>query len=240
MEEFLDLGNLVRLFRQEEAMDTVLKLLTESDYDVTKTRADGSSLLHNFSILGCYHIVKLLWERGARPTILKIDDSTILHSAVRRQDDAEADANRAQILTLFLTSGEDLENSMPINHQNVRGWTALKLAARQELEKCVEVLLKFGADPDIPDSEQYMASHNSINHPDILKLLLSKSQQIDAQNQEGETALYVACEQGVCDSAMILLEQGADPTIPNKEGELRVVSSPDVRVHRMEDVWGRV
>lgn len=220
LEDLLDVGNVVRLFRQGEVIDTILKLLTESDYDVAESRPDGTSLLHNFTILGCYDIVKLLWDRGARPTILKIDGSTILHSAVRRQDDPEADTKRSQILTLFLSSGENLENSMPLNHRNVKGWTALKLAARQQLEKCVEVLLEHGADPDIPDDEQYTALHNAINNPDILKLLLTKSRNIDKQNQDGESALYLASEQGFTDSTLILLEHGADPNVCNKEGEL--------------------
>ncbi len=220
LEDFLDVGNLARLFRQGEAVDTVLKLLTETDYDVNQSKPDGSSLLHSFSILGCYDVVKVLWERGARPTFLKIDDSTILHSAVRRQDDAESDTNRSQILRLFLTCKENLENSMPMNHQNAKGWTAVKLAARQQLEKCVEVLLEHGANPDIADMELYTPLHNSVNNPDIVKLLSSKSKNVDLQNKDGETALYLACEQGYTDSALILLEHGANPNIANVEGGL--------------------
>lgn len=216
LEELLDTGSIARLLKQGEAMDTVLKLIAEADVDVTAAKPDGASLLHSFSILGCYEIVKVLWEKGARLTILKTDDSTILHSAVRANDDSQ-DSDRAKILELFLSSDECGGNSLPIDYKNSKGWTALKLAARRNLEKCVEVLLEKGADPDIADSEQYTALHNAVGNPDVVKLLVMKSRNANARNQDGETVLYMAVERGLVDSALTLLEYGADPNITNKE-----------------------
>ena len=177
----------------------------------------GSSVLHSFAMFGCCDIVQLLWEKGARPTILKLDQSTVLHSAVRTQDDTQDD-DRARILRLFLASGECYNNSMPLDYQNTQGWTALKLATRKNLEKCVEVLIDHEAAPDIPDGEGYTALHNAVGNPVILKMLLTKAKKINAQNQDGETALYLAAERGLVDSALMLLEYGADPNCPNKEG----------------------
>lgn len=144
----------------------------------------------------------------------------MLHSAVRTQDNTQ-DEERARILTLFLSSDECHGNSMPLDYQNSQGWTALKLAARKNLERCVEVLVDHEADPDIPDHEQYTALHNAVGSPDILKMLLTKSKQVNAQNQDGETALYLATERTLVDSALTLLEYNADPNIPNKEGGFR-------------------
>ena len=202
-------------------MDAILKVISESEAQITQPQADGSSLLHSFSMLGCYDIVKLLWDKGARPSILKKDNSTVLHSTVRTQDDSE-DEERSKILDLFLSSEEDQGNSMPIDYKCSKGWTALKLAAHTNLEHCVEVLLERGADPDTPDDESYTPLHNAIGNPDIVKLLATKSNNIDARNQEGETALYVACERGLVDSALTLLEYKASPNILNKEGVLNV------------------
>ena len=123
---------MVRLFRHGEAVDAIMKLISEAEGDVVEAKPDGTSLLHSFAILGCYDLVKLLCERGAQPTILKADDSTVLHSVVRAQDDSQ-DTDRARILELFLSSDECGGNSMPLDHQNSKGWTALKLAARKNL-----------------------------------------------------------------------------------------------------------
>lgn len=218
-QQLADPGSVVRLFRHGEAVDAIMKLISEAEGDVVETKPDGTSLLHSFAILGCYDVVKLLWEKGAQPTILKVDDSTVLHSVVRAQDDSQ-DTERARILELFLSSDECGGNSMPLDHQNSKGWTALKLAARKNLEKCVEVLLEHGADPDLVDVEQYTALHNAVSNPDILKLLLTKTKNVNMQNQDGETALYLAAERGLTGSALTLLEYGADPNIPNKEGTI--------------------
>lgn len=177
----------------------------------------GSSVLHCFTSYGCYEAVALLWEKGARPTILKLDNSTVLHSAVRTTDDSQ-DEERAKILKLFLLSRQSHKNSMPLDYQNAKGWTALKLAARKNLEKCVEVLIDSEANPDIPDNERYTALHNAVGNPDILKMLLTSTKSINARNQSGETPLYMASERGLIDSALLLLEYDADPDISNKEG----------------------
>ena len=178
----------------------------------------GSSILHSFTKFGCYDIVKLLWEKGARPTILHGDNSTLLHSAVCSQGDTQ-DEERSKILRFFLSTDEPLNNCMSLNHRNLSGWTALKLAARRGLEKCVEILVDNEADPDIPDKEEFTALHNAVGNPDILKMLATKSRKIDAGNKEGETPLYLAAERGLLESALVLLEYGADPNIPNNDGK---------------------
>lgn len=218
LEDLLEIGNIARLFKQsEDAVDIVMKLLSETHVDLTEPKPDGASILHSFAMFGCYEVVKLLWEKGARPTIFQADGTTVLHSAVRTQDDSQ-DEERARILRFFLESGECFTNSMPLDYQNTQGWTAIKLAARKNLEKCVEILIDHDADPDIPDQEDYTALHNAVGNPDILKMLSTKSKRIDAQNSDGETPLYLAAERGLVESALMLLEYGANPNTPNKEG----------------------
>lgn len=166
---------------------------------------------------GCYEVVKILWEKGMRPTILHDDQSTLLHSTVCTHDDIQDD-ERSNILNFLLSCDECVNNSMPIDHQNSQGWTALKLATRKNLEKCVEVLLSHEANPDLPDCEGYTSLHNAVGNPDILKLLATHSKEIDAPNHDGETSLYLATERGLVESALMLLEYGANPNTPNKEG----------------------
>ena len=222
----LDLASIVRLIKQGEAVDSVLKLIADSDPEkLTMVSADGNSLLHRFALLGSYELVKAVWMKGTRPSIIQMDHSTILHSAVRTQDESE-DEGRAQILQLFLSCekhGSDVKAS--VNLQNSKGWTALKLAARKNLERCVEVLLDNGADPDIPDEEQFTALHNSVGFPAIVKLLLTKAKNINSQNDDGETPLYLAAERGLAESALTLLEYKADPNIINKEGDYPIINA---------------
>ena len=199
-------------------VDAIVKLVHQSGGAVLEPRADGASLLHHFAVLGMYEGVKVLWERGAKPSILLSDDSTLLHSAVRAGDPSQ-DQQRANMLSLFL-NGSSRGVSFSVDKRNSKGWTALKLAARKGLERSVESLLEHGADPNVPDNESYLPLHNSVCHHAILKLLVSSRhpRNINAQTEKGETPLYLSVESGNVESAVTLLEHQADPNITNKEG----------------------
>lgn len=208
----------------EEAVTAILQQASES---VHRVNPDGTTLLHLFAMMGSARLVRYLWDHGARPTIISIDSSTLLHSSVRAKDESE-DKERAEILECFLRGERDRESesaggeeafvTIDVDHKSDRGWTALKQAARKKLERCVEVLLRYDADPDIADDEQYTALHNSADCGAIMKQLAVKSRNLNAKNERGETALYVACDRGSTAAALILLEHKADPNIPDKEG----------------------
>lgn len=227
----LDSIDLVRLFRTGVLdVDGVLKKIAEAGDEIIQMKA-GWSLLHPFSVLGCYEIVEKLWERGLRPSIAKCAGSTVLHCAVRTYPPhgaATHDLERAKILTLYLSSGEDFGNNLPMNALCNHGWTALKLAVRLNLVRCVEVLLKYGADTQITDPEGYSPLHNAVGNHDIVKMLLNAdSANIDAPDSEGNTALLLSLKTGTTggmDSAMVLLERNANPNVPNKEGEWYVIT----------------
>ena len=219
VEELFEAGGLMRILRLGQACETISRLLDQNGRDVLEARPDGSSLLHSFSLLGRYDLVKLLWDKGALPSIIKADSSSLLHSTVRASD-TEQDHARARILKLFLSEAGGRSNAMPVNLRNSKGWTALKLAARKHLERCVEVLIEYGADPDVQDDEHYLALHNAVGSKAVLKLLLTRATNINGQTKDEESPLFLAVERGVTDSALTLLEHGADPKIVNKDGEI--------------------
>ena len=219
---FLDNGSsLVREFRIGIlSKNQLVKIITEwTGKDLTKYNVDW--LLLAFSLLGEYDIVKLLWDKGARPTVLENFNCTVLHCAVRTHPQLEPrDADRAKMLKLFLSAKEVHGNSIPINHKNSYGWTALKLATKLQLEHCVEVLLEHGANPVVADDEDFAPLHNSVGNHNIIKMLLNAScANIDAKDTDGNTALLLSLGKGAVESSLTLLERGANPNIPNKEGE---------------------
>ena len=195
-------------------VEELKSIMQEHNLTVHSTREDGVSLLHSLALVGSYELCKYLCSNGARPTVIAIDNSTVFHSAVKAKSASE-DGERANILKLFLDK-DDIE--VDLNQKNTAGWTALKLATRRSLEKCVEILLSYGADPNIADNEQFTPFHNSVVNVDILKLLLSKCTDINARNNKGETPLYVAVEKNSYECAMSLLEHNADPNIGDNEG----------------------
>ena len=141
-----------------DTLEELQSVMREYNLTVHSAREDGLSMLHSFAIMGSYNICKYLCSNGARPTILSVDNSTVFHCAVKAKDPNE-DEERANILKLFLDK-DDIE--IDVNQRNTAGWTAVKLAARRSLEKCVELLLSHGADPNIPDNEKFTAFHNAV------------------------------------------------------------------------------
>lgn len=189
-------------------------IMQKHNLTVDSMREDGFSLLHSFAIIGSYEICKYLCSNGARVTVLAQDNSTVFHSAVKAKSSSE-DEERAHILKLFL---EKDDIGVDLNQRNTAGWTAIKLATRRSLEKCVEILLSNEADPNIPDNEQFTSLHNSVTNVDILKLLLSKCSNVNVRNSKGETPLYLAVDSGNDESVMSLLEHSADPNVGDNEG----------------------
>ncbi len=54
-------------------------------------------------------------------------------------------------------------------------------------------------------------------HPEVVYQLISAKAQINAHNQHGHTALYLAISEGQSECVSVLLKSGADPNaIDNK------------------------
>lgn len=221
IDDLLEGGQLFnKLSKEDESSDGIAKLVQQYGDTILEPTSEGTSLLHTFAASGRYEAVRVLWERGAKPSVLKPDGSTLLHSAVSSSVNASRDLQRSHILSLLLDSGAERGEgyAVPIDQPNNKGWTTLKLAARNGMEQCVEVLLNHGANPDIPDNEHYLPLHNAIGCHSVLKLLLSRTQNINRQTLSGATVLFLAVEHNSVDCALTLLEHSANPNITNKEG----------------------
>ena len=224
LNEALDRVDLVRLFRTGSlGVEAVLKKIAEAKPgdDMLKVNEDGNSLLGCFSVLGSYEVVQKLWEKGLRPSISKGTGCTLIHGAVRTFPLGTTDTKdieRAKILRLYLTS-ENHEKTVPVNAINGFGWTALKMAVRLDLEKCVEMLLDHGADVHLAGGDGNYPLHDAVGNHTILKMILKADPKaVNVQNKEGSTALLLALKRGDIASCQVLLEGEADTNISNKEG----------------------
>ena len=213
IQEPFDTSSLARILREGQVVNTIEKWLQQHGDDIMNPRSDGTSLLNSFALLGSFDAVSYLLGKGAGTSILQADGSTILHSVVRTTEPSQ-DLTRSRLISMILESG----NEVPVNHKNNKGWTPLKLAAKKGLEQCVEVLLNHGADPNIPDNEDYLPLHNAVGNKEVLKLLMESTTDINKQTQKGETPLYLSVDHGSVACSTMLLEHGGDPNIANNDG----------------------
>ncbi|XP_049795921.1 ankyrin repeat and protein kinase domain-containing protein 1-like isoform X1 [Schistocerca nitens] len=110
------------------------------------------------------------------------------------------------------------EGESPNDFDN-RGWTPLHEAAAGGHVTCALLLLHFGQDiKDVITHEGETPLFLSVNpdsKPDVIKVLLNHSADMNLGNNERSTPLHKACELDLVDRAHLLLESGADINAAN-------------------------
>ena len=107
-----------------------------------------------------------------------------------------------------------------VNATNAHGETALMLAAIKGHVELARQLIAAEADVNKTGWTplHYAASGTSEHQVAMVQLLLEHHAYIDAASPNGSTPLMLAAQYGPREVALLLLEQGADPTIKNQLG----------------------
>ena len=104
-----------------------------------------------------------------------------------------------------------------LNVANAEGENLLMLAALNNQLSLAERLINKGADVNKPGwtALHYAASKG---HTDMIRLLLDQQAYLDAESPNRTTPLMMAARYGNSKTVKLLLEEGADPRIRNKQG----------------------
>jgi uncharacterized protein len=120
------------------------------------------------------------------------------------------------------------------------GDTPLIRAAKRGFMAIVQLLLKRGADVNLPNvSTRSTALHYAAGHGDmaLARLLLEHGAKLNVSDSQGETPLMYALVEGEVEVFHLLLEHGADVDLQNAEGcnVLMMVMDPPYRIgaHRL-------
>ena len=213
--------DLVRLLLQSVA-DANLAGLNAVNSAINARNGKGLTSLAVACQHGSYEAAKLLIEYGADVQLHTFRKTTPLMIAChnRHEDiaalllDSQADANLQNNLNktalmiacwqqLAPTVSLLLSNGADPNQQSNTGWTALMIACTPhpslELDERVPALLiSAGADPNLKNNEDFTALILAVRYryEAGVKVLLNAQANIDAQDQNGNTALHHAASIG--------------------------------------------
>ncbi|XP_014222677.1 ankyrin-1-like [Trichogramma pretiosum] len=183
---------------------------------------NGDSLLHVAMKQGHAKVAEALLRKGANPNVTNRQAQTPLHIACARKENAYA------LSKLLLNICYDMETRVDVDAQDMNRCTPLHLALLKDDRKTAQLLLRRVANPNLTNARGTTALHLICNasgdDEGLLKTLLAVNEVhnrnvlINAPDTGGRTALHFALFRNNKKLVKLLLKNGADPTMIDKEG----------------------
>ena len=181
--------------------------LVDAGVDVDVQRSDGKTLLILAAKESDVILVRKLIGAGADVNVTTSNGGTALMFAAIRGD--------------IETQAALLEAGADVNAVGGFDWTALMVATVKGHIDAVRQLLARGADPNLRDIYGWTPLMRAVyeDRERVVQALLEQpGVQLDARNDQGATALYLAAVQGNEALTRALLLAGADPRIGDRDG----------------------
>jgi ankyrin repeat protein len=178
----------------------LIRLLLKNGADTNSANPDGETALHLVARAGNIEAAKLLLKAGAKVDPRdKLGEQTPLMWAVARRHPA--------MVELLLSQGADVNARSAIrDYQRVAtaesraksldrgGFTPLLYAARENCRECADILIKRGADVNLPDPSRVVPLVIAMlnNNFDIAKRLIEAGADVNQWDIYGQAPLHVA------------------------------------------------
>lgn len=153
------------------------------------------------------------------------DAAKVLHLLELGMDVNTTDRAGNTLLMMAARNGQDelleflLKNNANALKKNKYGDTALMLAALEGRLKAVLPLIKAGSEIN-PKSGWFPLAYAAFNgHTDVLQTLLDNGANVDAQSDNGNTALMIASRNGHVEIIKLLLARKATTRLKNQQGQ---------------------
>ncbi|XP_066532025.1 transient receptor potential cation channel, subfamily N, member 1 [Hoplias malabaricus] len=194
----------------ERGHTSVVEILTEKFRSSVLPRTkDGSTLLHIASQCGHPDTALTLLKKGVPLHMPNKSGAVCLHSAAKR-------GHSAVVKSLLLKGAQ-------VDTTTKDGQTALHIAVENCKPQVVQMLLGFGAQVQLrggKDLETPLHVAARVKEGEkVAEMLLKSGAEVNAEQENGETAMHVAARHGALQMMRALTEEGADLTWRSKAGE---------------------
>jgi ankyrin repeat protein len=220
-----------------------VKVLLDAGANVNHRDHRGSSALIVAALECNVEVLRMLLDAGAEVDAADSDGTTALMLAAARHDNAPMvelllargaspllQDHRGHSALVFAASEDNAESATMILSALPKDYVkdpdaiarALKRACYVGRHKVLGVLLEAGADPTrhppirnpYEDSSLLMIA----DHPAAIRMLLAAGMDVDARDEQGQTALMAHSYDGDAEAVATLLELGADTTLIDAGG----------------------
>ncbi|XP_069117888.1 transient receptor potential cation channel subfamily A member 1-like [Argopecten irradians] len=190
----------------KEGYVDVVETLLKANAILTATDERGDRALILAAQNGHADVVRVLLDKGSDMYHKNYFGMDAWYSAITQEDEAVL-----QVLS-------DHYNKLYKTNRTLK--SPLCIAASLGKFNMIEALMKLGADPEQQDEDgNTFIHHAAANDKGEVIRLFHKSVNIDAKNNEGDTALHIACREGNHIAVFDLIDQKARSNISNSAGE---------------------
>lgn len=159
---------------------------------------------------------------------IELDNGAAVADLLRRGFDPNARDPKGQPALIVALRGDSRKaaaaliaaKGLKVEERNAKDESALMLAALRGNLSAARALIELDADVNKTGWTplHYAASGTTQDAAAMVALLLEESAYIDAASPNGTTPLMMAVRYGTGDVALLLIEEGADPTLKNDLG----------------------
>jgi ankyrin repeat protein len=214
-------GDTVLMFAAKSRIPETVRFLVDKGLDVNAKTRNGRTALMYAAESGNVEVAKLLMDKGADAHAkMNFGDTVLMYAA----ESGNLDLVKAI-----------LDKEVDVNAKDTTGNTALRYA----------VGTKLGDLND--DMHVYYESTGQSVDPEIVKLLIEKGADVNAENDLGQTVLMGAAKGRHPEVLRILIDRGAEVNLKDKEGHTALMhaarvgtlSGVKLLVERGADVSGK-
>ncbi|RUS74837.1 hypothetical protein EGW08_017394 [Elysia chlorotica] len=196
----------------DSAMRGLVETLVDAGADINKCDEANWTPLYQSASAGDLELCRFFLAKGAKVDSLTRQGSSILHAAVY--------GGNGDVVKLCLKAG------CAVNTVDEQGRHPLLSAVSSRCDiQIIQDLVDADSDVNIADKvTKQTALHEAMcqHYVPAAHLLIDKGSSMERLNNEGKSALYLACQRGLCETVQYMVKEKGCPTLSSQISALPI------------------